>query len=250
MHANAYLREGYNLAFSAGNKRFIFVPLSCQLVLLVVALASGIRFFETNMDTLVAWLPSWLAWLSWLIEPLFVIALLLLFAITFSFVANLIAAPFYGLLSENIVKRKRPDLINGETTLKEGLSIAGKAIIREFAKLNYYLPRALGLWLLGFFIPGVNFVIWFIFNSWMMTVQYLDYPVDNSGKPFKAVLSLASAHRSFSFGFGSIVQLFSLIPLLNLLVMPIAVCGATSFWCDQQQSGLGGANKRGIKKPA
>jgi CysZ protein len=32
--------------------------------------------------------------------------------------------------------------------------------------------------------------------------------------------------------FGALTSLFTLIPVLNLVVMPVAVCGATAMWVD------------------
>jgi len=45
-------------------------------------------------------LPAWLHWLEYLLIPLGVMSLLLSFAYTFTMLANFIAAPFNGLLSE------------------------------------------------------------------------------------------------------------------------------------------------------
>ena len=36
-----------------------------------------------------------------------------------------------------------------------------------------------------------------------------------------------------SFSFGIMVNIACMIPLFNLFVMPIAVCGATAMWVDK-----------------
>jgi CysZ protein len=41
------------------------------------------------------------------------------------------------------------------------------------------------------------------------------------------------ANRSQSFSFGITVSLFSVIPIVNFLVMPVAVCGATALWVNE-----------------
>ncbi len=33
--------------------------------------------------------------------------------------------------------------------------------------------------------------------------------------------------------FGALVSLFTMIPVLNLVILPVAVCGATAMWCDR-----------------
>ncbi|MNN83530.1 putative sulfate transport protein CysZ [compost metagenome] len=32
--------------------------------------------------------------------------------------------------------------------------------------------------------------------------------------------------------FGALTSLFTLIPVLNMFIMPVAVCGATAMWVD------------------
>lgn len=51
---------------------------------------------------LMSYIPSWLQWLSYLLWPLMVISLLLVFSYLFSTLANIIAAPFNGLLAEQL----------------------------------------------------------------------------------------------------------------------------------------------------
>ena len=53
---------------------------------------------------------------------------------------------------------------------------------REWTKLKYYLPKAIGCLIL-FLIPVVGQtlapVLWFLLSAWMMAIQYVDYPFDN-----------------------------------------------------------------------
>lgn len=48
-----------------------------------------------------SYVPDWLQWLSYLLWPLAVISVLLVFGYFFSTIANWIAAPFNGLLLNN-----------------------------------------------------------------------------------------------------------------------------------------------------
>ena len=42
--------------------------------------------------------------------------------------------------------------------------------------------------------------------------------------------------RGKCLSFGALVTLFSAIPVVNLFVMPVAICGATAMWVDQYRS--------------
>jgi CysZ protein len=87
--------------------------------------------------------------------------------------------------------------------------------------------------LLFFILPVFGQVLWFLFSAWMMAVQYCDYAFDNHKVSFREMKHVLQANRSQSFSFGITVSVFSLIPIVNFLVMPVAVCGATALWVDE-----------------
>jgi CysZ protein len=45
-----------------------------------------------------------------------------------------------------------------------------------------------------------------------------------------------SERRSLSFSFGIITSIFALIPIVNFIVMPVAICGATAMWVNEYKS--------------
>jgi CysZ protein len=81
-------------------------------------------------------------------------------------------------------------------------------------------------------LPIIGPVIWFLFTSWLLAIQYLDYPFDNHKIDFNVMRAQLRSKPANSFSFGITVNLASMLPLVNLLVMPIAVCGATAMWVD------------------
>ena len=104
---------------------------------------------------------------------------------------------------------------------------------REWQKLARYLPRAIVLLLL-YFIPGVGQtvapVLWFLFSAWMLAIQYCDYPFDNQ-VPSKPCAKLRS-RKVMNMQFGALTSLFTMIPVLNTVILPVAICGATAMWVD------------------
>ena len=65
--------------------------------------------------------------------------------------------------------------------------------------------------------------MWFLFTSWMMAIQYCDYAYDNHKVPFDRMRQQLRADLTGSYGFGITVSIASMVPFLNLLVMP-SVC--------------------------
>jgi len=74
---------------------------------------------------------------------------------------------------------------------------------------------------------------WFLLGAWMMSLQFIDYPMDNHRLPFRDVREACAAKRASTIGFGGTVAFFTGIPLVNLIVIPAAVIGATLLWCDE-----------------
>ncbi len=107
---------------------------------------------------------------------------------------------------------------------------------REWQKFAWYLPRAIVLLIL-YLIPGIGQtvapVLWFLFGAAGCSPSGLcDYPFDNHKVPFKEMRTALRTRKIANMQFGALTSLFTMIPLLNLFIMPVAVCGATAMWVD------------------
>lgn len=235
-----YFFQGFTLITTKGLKRFVFFPLAINLILFSVAFYYLFGEISASIVWMTDLIPDWewLAWLktglSFIIWPIAVISILLIFALIFGTLANWIAAPFNGLLAEKVEQHLTGQPM-GDSGLLDVFKDIPRTLGRELSKLTYYLPRALGFLLIFFILPVFGQIIWFLFSAWMMAIQYCDYPCDNHKIPFQDMKRILHAHRSDSFSFGITVSVFSLIPIVNFLVMPVAVCGATALWVDKLQ---------------
>ena len=102
-------------------------------------------------------------------------------------------------------------------------------------KLLYFIGWALPLVPLSL-IPAVNMAappLWILFGAWMLALEYADYPLSNRGLSFRDQRRLLRRHWPLALGFGSVVLLLTLIPLVNFLAMPAAVIGATLMWTQE-----------------
>ncbi|WP_415882916.1 sulfate transporter CysZ [Neptuniibacter sp. QD34_54] len=215
---------------------FVLVPLLTNIVLFVTAIWLLFSNFGAWVDSLIAtFLPDWewLQFLHYVLWPVMALLVIVFVYYGFSIVANIIAAPFNGFLSEKVEKRLRGDIVTDDGW-KEVIALIPRAIGRELSKLAYYLPRVLFLLVLSF-IPVINLIspfLWILFGAWMMAIQYCDYPMDNNKVSFKNMKLMLKSDRLTSIGFGGLIQLGMLVPLLNLILMPAAVVGATIYWVE------------------
>ena len=138
----------------------------------------GFSYISDLMDSMLSRIPDWLDFIQWILWPLIVITVSLITGYLFTTVALIIASPFNALLAE-----KAEELITGQTGgLSGGIGCGAagytKRMLRELLKLLYYMPMAFFVLLLSF-IPGVGAVAWLLLGAWMMSIQFVDYPMDN-----------------------------------------------------------------------
>ena len=229
-----YLLKGAKLLTHPKLRIFVLIPLMINITIF----ASAFWFLYTTItewiDGYISSLPDWLSWLSYLFWPFLIFSILVSFAFIFSTVANLIAAPFNGLLAE-----KTENLLIGKAINDDGfidlIKDLPRIFKRELQKWAYFLPRMIICGVL-FFIPAFGQTlapfVWFIFTGWMMAIQYADFPFDNHKISFSEMKKALSARLGKNLTFGMLISFFTTVPIINFVIMPIAVCGATAFWVD------------------
>ncbi|AXQ50475.1 sulfate transporter CysZ [Stenotrophomonas rhizophila] len=230
------MREGLKLVLSPNLRMFVLLPLAINLLLFGGLIYFAGHEFSLWLDALMPTLPSWLSFLSYILWPLFVALLVLMVFFTFTLVANVIAAPFNGFLAEKVEVVVRGQDPFPAFSWGELVAMVPRTFGREMRKLGYFLPRAIGLFILSL-IPVVNVIaapLWLVFGVWMMAIQYIDYPADNNKTSWQDMLAWLRQKRWQSMGFGGITYLALLIPGVNVLMMPAAVAGATLFWVRER----------------
>ncbi len=225
----SYLFEGMWLITRSELRRFVIIPLLVNVLVFCIAIYIGVTQFATLMAHLHAQIPSWLQWFDWLLWPLFLLLLLIVVFYSFSVVANLIAAPFNSLLAEKVelLLTGQPLENNANTTtwIAELLPTLGS----EFSKILYSLKWMIPFLLL-LFLPVIGPILWFLYTAWMLAVEYAEYPMSNHGVTFIELRDKLRQRRGLSVSFGGTVALLGMVPIINFIVMPSAVAGATILW--------------------
>ena len=230
-----YLSRGARMLGHPSLRLFVIVPLAINIIIFGSLISLGFSYLNGLMTSWLAGIPGWLDFITWIIWPLIILTVALISGYLFTSIALLIASPFNALLAE-----KAEELVTGQAVDSlEGLGAAllalPRGIVRELAKLLYYVPMAAFVLLLSF-VPGLNAVapvLWFLLGAWMMSIQFVDYPMDNHQLSFADVKEAVRSRRLSSMGFGGMVALCASIPVVNFFVVPAAVVGATLLWCEE-----------------
>ncbi|WP_427833812.1 sulfate transporter CysZ [Actinobacillus pleuropneumoniae] len=233
-----YFIYGWRLMLQRRLMPFVLIPVAINAVLMIALLWFFISHIAGWADWIVSFMPSWLDWLTMILVPLAVLSLIMLFYFTFTTITNFIAAPFNALLAEKVELQLTGEQLNN-MTVAEMLKDVPRMLKREWQKMAYSIPRFIALFLLSFVpVAGQTVVpvLTFVFGAWLLAIQYCDYPFDNHKISFKRMRNALGQRKILNFTFGTFVSIFTALPFVNLVVMPVAVCGATAMWVEEYRN--------------
>ena len=201
------------------------IPLGIAFGLDSVIFAAAATRIRAVVDS---WIPDegwyWIA-AGWAAELLLVVVLLVSAIMVFAVLYFAVAGPFNEILSEKI------DRIRGELQDGEGGLSLGRAVldgIRQAIILTVLGVPAL----LVALVPVVGPVLFSLWSAILLGFSFFEIPLSRRGQPFSAKRSLARQHLPALLGLGVTVFVLSLLPFIQLALMPAFVAGGTILCAD------------------
>ena len=252
IHGANYVRKGFILLKNPELLMFLIIPSAAGLIALGFLAWTSITYLSHAWEWITNLFPEWLftiilwtikllpQWILYTLKFLVWLSFAFLFGLTFTTLTLFFSSPFNGLLAEKTERllNKRED-VSKESYLTLLTSIP-RSITRELSKLMHYFKLVLAVIFISF-IPFLNSlapILWLLIGAWMMYIHFLDYPMDNHNYNIRCVRQLGRANLTLSLGFGGMVSILATIPIINILVIPSAVIGATIFWCENSQDAM------------
>lgn len=231
-----YLLRGLHTLNQPGVRGYVIIPLLINIMVFGLLLYWLWQYAADIVADIDPYVPDFLEELAvgWLWTYLF--SLVLLLVNLFSSLAMIIGAPFNGLLAEAVEYRKTGKYPPGG--FWNAMVDFFPAMLNELHKLSFRLIVTV-LALVLAFVPYVNVAVpfvWLLVQAWLFGFEYLDYPLDNHGVRLRQQRRLLRKHRLLTTSFGGWIMLLNLIPVVNILVMPAAVAGATLMMLDKIQA--------------
>jgi CysZ protein len=211
-------------------------PTLISIILILALFFVGMHFSQTLANHIIPAQDQWY-WvvLSYAIQIVLVVALVIFGAVVFYILAGIICAPFNEVLSQKTeqllagVKREEPFSLR---LLTRDIAISLK---NEIKRTVIMLGLLLFL-LIVFFIPVVGKIFYLVFGNiiTMLFLAYdnLDYPLARRRLPFAAKWRFIFRHFASCFGFGAGALVWVVVPFLNFIVIPLTVVGATIVFCE------------------
>ena len=138
-----YVMRGAKMLALPSLRLFVLITLLVNVLIFATLIGFGLGYIVDFVDRWLDWLPEWLNFLEWILWPLVGLAVSLTTGYLFTAVALIIASPFNALLAEKaeeLITGKPVDSLEG---LGPALMALPRGILRELAKLVYYVPMAL-----------------------------------------------------------------------------------------------------------
>lgn len=227
-----YFLKGFKRLLDSGNKRYVVIPVMLSIILFLLG---GVAGYQLLINKLVSLVPDNLAWLEWIIVPMYVLASLVIMFFLFIVMTNLVAGPFNSLLSEKIIKRNNAPTPRQSLYDERKMMNIIKFLYYESNKLLYSLSF-LFLSLLLIIIPGINIIGAILSTAigiWILLTEFLSYPAEYYGLTPKLTRKTIKQNLPLCVGFGAGSLILMLIPFVNLLAIPVSVVGATYLWFEQ-----------------
>lgn len=231
-----YLAKGFSLIKQPGIRGYVVMPLLINILLFGGVVWFGFSSLDPLVQKLMSYVPGFLSFLEWIIWLLVTVMTAVIVFFIFTPIANIISAPFNAIMSEKIEEKLTGKDINSGVSL---MTIIKDSILSQIGKLFYIALWSIGLLLISI-IPVINVVsplLWVLFGSWLLTLEYVDYPMGNHDLPFKAQKQTMKKRRGLALGFGGGIMVLTSIPIVNFIVIPVAVAGVTVMWVEQLAPG-------------
>jgi CysZ protein len=211
-------------------------PTLINIILILAMFYFGLHFSRSLTNYIVPGQDQWY-WivLSYTIQVVLVLVLIVFAAVVFYILAGIICVPFNEVLSqktEQIFEGVRKDEPFSLGLLSRDIIISLKNEIKRTAVM---LALLLFLFIV-FLIPVVGKIFYLVFGNivTMLFLAYdnLDYALARRRVPFAVKWRFIFRNAGSCLGFGAGALVWVVIPFLNFVVIPLTVVGATILFCE------------------
>ncbi len=136
-------------------------------------------------------------------------------------VARIVLAPFSEALS------RKAHAINSEGSNYRSAVGWGRAMFEGLKLVTLQLTIAIAALAFGLIFPPVGAPVGIMVAIFLCGLDFLDVPLSARGLPLGKKVGVIWRNRSIAIGFGAAAYISLLIPLVNLILLPVGVIGAT-----------------------
>lgn len=211
--------------------RYVAIPFVINVLTFALVFYFGAGLFDELTARYLSGHEGW--WwqvLDWLVTLLAALVTLVLVFFSFTLVGNLIAAPFNELLSERTEQLLSGAEADTPFALRRLLRDAGRSLFDEVRKLSLFviaLVLCLSLALIPFLGAPLSAAGSLLLTLYFLVIEYTGFVFGRKALGFAVQRRFVARRRGLWLGFALAVFALLLVPLIQLLTIPLAVVAAT-----------------------
>lgn len=208
---------------------YAILSIAVTAVVFAAMLRASLWGYNRLLDRYLVWIDSWGVWgsaLTLLLNITFVVVFLIVAYLTFAQVNSIVCLPFLDLISERveIIVTGYSESVPFLTGLWTGLTSTIVCMVRKLAILTLCLPLLL--------IPVIGALAFFLLGAWFLAFDFLDLPMARRGWSFRRKAKFLDGCGKRRLVLGAVLQGTLLVPVVSVLMFPVAAVAATLFFID------------------
>lgn len=223
-----------------GLSAYIVIPAAINAVLtflfLILTFLYGSGWIAGLLDRFLpetGWARTLLLVPAWLLA---VAVVLLAAGVIFVIVSKILAGPFNDMLSGQVEMREGFNA-QAPSTISQAAAMFGRGMANEVMKLAFYLVVIVVVFPLNI-IPllgsALYAVLWTGFSLWFLGMENIDFPMARRNWRFSEKLAYWKSEAPLLTGIGAGSALVLLVPVVNFVLMPLVVIGATLCFLERR----------------
>ncbi|MCW1884860.1 EI24 domain-containing protein [Luteolibacter flavescens] len=184
--------------------------------------------FGWMQERIGGWLPSW-AQAGWVItgaQAFAAIGLLFVLGWTFAWSFLLLSSPFQDYISA-AVEKDRGNYVPDPEGIRGFLKSTSLGAFQALVLMVLTLP----VMLLGI-IPVFGTIIVFAWSAFVMGFSFFTIPAGRTARRLSDRVALVRQHLPAMLGLGALVAAAALVPLLNVLCLPVFIVAGTLLYLE------------------
>jgi CysZ protein len=176
------------------------------------------------------------SWIVWIAAGAFI---LVLNGVVLMMVGQAVASPFLDALSEQVeglVLGSAPEPFTVRRTIESILMAIADLVWGVVYLVVAHIPILL-LNLVPVFGTAVSAFLSFSFTALLLSHEFVGLSMSRKLVSYRGRWRAVGRNKGLCLGFGGAVMVLRLVPLLNLLRLPLAAVGGTLLYCDLEASG-------------
>lgn len=209
-----------------GILRWLIPPFLITLLLDGLAFKFGFAWLRSEIGRLITG-DGYLAWLRSLLDVVGGIAIVFVLGWSFAWLFLILTSPFQDFISADVEREMRgvagPEPAGLTGFLRSILQSAVQAVVFSLITLAFLL---VGL------IPVLGPVLLFTWTAFALGYSFIAIPSGRMAHRISERLAFARKHRGAVMGLGVVVAGAALLPVANVILMPLFVIGGTVLYVE------------------